>query len=346
VHEIRQADVGWKPARALGAIPTGAETNVLLRHGFRHWEDIYPQRQRAVTEALLDLASQASEDQGVIDALRMAIVGTTEFAGHLCRWDRFYLKCNDATAGHRFNFSTFVPELNVFGAGPIGRGTVTRRLRSMAKAADWLHTHAAEGDVRVLCGDSAYIEAEPGHFDLVLTDPPYHDDVHYGELSLFFRAWAGLSIEELEGEAATNAATGVNADFASYATSLERIFAECRRSLREDGRLIFSYANHEPRAWLALFTALQSAGFSSVACVSVHSENERDFKKRNVQSCNEDLLMELRPGTSRQDGLVLGDLSATPFMEAVASIFTRVGSLPQGWRDDALGALRDARTEQ
>ena len=37
--------------------------------------------------------------------------------------------------------------------------------------------------------------------DLVLTDPPYHDDVQYDELSLPLRAWSRLSTKKLINEA-------------------------------------------------------------------------------------------------------------------------------------------------
>ena len=337
--ELRQAELGWSPSRSLGPIPLGAETNVLLRHGYRYWEDLYPARQRAVTERLLHLVEEASDDQAVVEALRMTIVGTTEFAGHLSRWDRFYLKCNDATAGHRFNFSTFVPEINVWGAGQVGRGTVSRRVRSLAKAAAWLDTQAVQRRAAVACGDSSRIDVPDKQFDLVLSDPPYHDDVHYGELSLPFRSWAGLSTVPLSGEAATNRAVGVNPDRASYTASLEPVFRECHRLLRRGGRLVFSYANHDPEAWIALFSALQNVGFWAVACVSVHSENETDFKKRGVRSCTEDLLMELSPEPLGRDAVVLGGVEEIPFIGDVAAIFCSVGRLPDGWQTQALASL-------
>jgi hypothetical protein len=136
--EVKQSERGWDFKTDLGKIPLGRETGVLLNHGFKDWSDLYPTRQASVTESLLALAPQVTGDESVLESLSLAVIGTTEFAGHLCRWDRFYLKCNDATAGHRFNFSTFVPELNVWGAGLVGRGTVTRRIRSMERASKWL----------------------------------------------------------------------------------------------------------------------------------------------------------------------------------------------------------------
>lgn len=341
-REIEQASTGRAPSFDLGAIPNGAETRVLLRHGFSSWNDLYPARQLAVTDTLLTLTAEASDDTEVVQALRMALVGTTEFAGHLSRWDRFYLKCNDGTAGHRFNFSTFVPEINVWGAGGVGRGTFTRRVRAMEKAAGWLRENVRDRQCQIVCGDSAQIGGEPHRFDLALTDPPYHDDVHYGELSLPFRAWAKLPLGDLAGEAVSNPTTEVNVDRKDYADSLERIFRATHTSLREGGRLIFSYANHAPEAWVSLFSALQRAGFHAVACVAVHAENETDFKKRNVNSCTDDVLLELSTSPSGEPGLVLDD-EQDPFLQSVMHLFSGVGALEGDWEAQAIQTLRDAR---
>jgi len=96
----------WQPTRVLGPIREGQETAVLLRHGFRNWEDLYPRRQRYVVERLLELTDDCSSDQSVTTALRQAVVGSTEMAGLLSRWDRYYLKSYESMAGHRFNFTT------------------------------------------------------------------------------------------------------------------------------------------------------------------------------------------------------------------------------------------------
>jgi putative DNA methylase len=358
--EIAQAEIGWNPTVELPSIPSGVETSVLLRHGFSAWHDLYPARQRVVMETLLRLSPEVTRDDDVAHALRMAIVGTAEFAGHLCRWDRFYLKCNDATAGHRFNFSTFVPEINVVGAGDIGRGTLRRRVRSFNKASNWLKAHDLDhlnlatgparesscfedADAQLVLGDSSDLGGRSGRFDLVLTDPPYHDDVQYSELSLLFRSWADLSVGDLDGEASTNQVTGVNAEGSDYGQTLRRIFAECRRTLRDEGRLIFSYANTDPEAWVFLLSGLHAAGLHAVACISVHSENETDFKKRDVRSSVEDLLMELSPTASIDGPRVLERHRLDPFMDCVATFFESVGKFDQGWEPSAVAALTELR---
>lgn len=360
--ELKQAsDEAWHEPRNLGTIPEGRETSVLLRHGFYRWNDLYPLRQQVVTQTLLDLVETLTIENRVADVLRLAIVGSTEFAGHLSRWDRWYLKCNDATAGHRFNFSTFVPEPNVWGAGTVGRGTVQRRLRSFAKASDWFHerTHRetqveyldaiAEPpdipcDVTVAHGSSEHILLRDSIVDLVLTDPPYHDDVQYGELSLLFRTWANLPLETLDREAAVNHSTGLNTTPHEYQELLERIFRECRRVLKSDGRLIFSYANRDPWAWISLFTALQNAGFYAVAYLIVHSENETDYAKRDVRACTKDFVMELLPDAEPEVPHWVPPSNAADaeddYLRRVGAGFLQIGQARPNWNDDFVADLR------
>ncbi len=215
---------------------------------------------------LISLLPECSTDAAVQAALRMAIIGSTEMAGHLSRWDRWYLKSYEAMAGHRFNLTTLAVEPNVWGTEVSGRGTVLRRLGHLVRAAEWLHSRTGGpltvelcriGDtdtlaempkaaVRVVEGSSERMLLASQSVDLVLTDPPYHDDVQYSELSLPLRAWAGLDNGVLAGEAVVNATTGQLTGVGQYEQLLTRIYSESRRVLREDGHLIFSYANRAP----------------------------------------------------------------------------------------------------
>ena len=350
--EIAQAaEAAWEPSVQLGSIPAGQETGVLRRHGFFRWEDIYPGRQRVIVERLLSLAGEVSDNRAVIRALRLAIIGSTEMAGLLSRWDRYYLKSYEAMAGHRFNFTSFPVEPNVWGTAAAGRGSVSRRLASFDKAAAWLRERAdglrVEGplsaterrrsvlpaavDVRVVEGSSERMLLPDRSVDLVLTDPPYHDDVQYDELSLPLRAWAKQSLDRLQGEAVVNAATGNNAGLDEYRALLTRIFRETHRALKQDGHLIFSYANRVPQAWSAVHGALQDAGFRAVGYAVLHSENETDVAKRNVRACTMDLLMDLVPSewpaveTWTPDGLPANHEGS--FLRLVGATFMRVGEL-------------------
>lgn len=363
------------PTRNLGPIPAGQETSVLLRHGFSQWEDLYPRRQRAMVENLLQLTEECSKDQAVVAALKLAVLGSTEMAGHLSRWDRYYLKSYESMAGHRFNFTTLAAEPNVWGTTVSGRGTTLRRLIQLVKAAEWLQQKtgrrlhvqgpvaAASASVQPLIGED--VDGHPidrpdalvvvgssqrqllpnASVDLVLTDPPYHDDVHYGELSLPLQAWAGLSQPDLTADAVVNRVTGQLVADGSYEALLASIFRESTRLLRDDGHLIFSYANRDPRAWVQLFEALQSAGLRTAGCTIVHSENETDNAKRGVRACTLDLLLDLVPLSSMpldQHNPTQESGAEQEFLAVVASYALRIGELSGAWQDDFIAEASDS----
>ena len=353
--ELEAADgARWTPMRSLGAIPDGQETRVLRRHGFDNWDQLYPNRQRVLLERMLERAAMCHPDPDVVRAVTMAVVGSAEMAGHLSRWDRYYLKSYEAMAGHRFNLTTLAVEPNVWGTVGSGRGTVLRRLNQLVKAASWLHERTGrklivEGplrpgddarplgdtDVRVVEGSSETLLLPDASVDVVLTDPPYHDDVQYSELSAPLRAWARLADADLSGEAVVNAATGQLTEDGAYEDLLTRIFAEARRALKDDGHLIFSYANRSPEAWTALLSSLQRAGLRAAGCTIVHSENETDSAKRNVRACTLDLILDLVPAGPLSVTLhppVAGDSDEERFLQEVAATFLSVGALEDGWQ--------------
>lgn len=364
--EIVQAEGSrWKPTRDLGEIPRGQETRVLLRHGLKSWNDLYPARQRVVLERLLALAPNAKQDPTVARLIRLAVVGTAEMAGHASRWDRFYLKSYEAMANHRFNFTTFSAEPNVCGTESAGRGTVLRRLRLFERACQWLRSRCATPKIvgpvssrkgrrkvsgwqgLVVEGSSERMLLPAKSCDAVVTDPPYHDDVQYGELSLPLRSWAGLDLAEpFGGNAVVNRATGENTSTGAYRDLLTRIFSEAHRVLQDDGHLILSYANREPAAWVALFEALDAAGFRAVGYTILHSENDTDFAKRGVAACNHDLLMDLVPKSLlpieqfAPDGA--WELTEQRFLAFVGARFLSIGESQGPWQEGFVEALRDS----
>ncbi len=363
-EEIRRAESPrWKPKLALGRIPDGQETKVLLRHGFQHWHDLYPARQRAVIEGLLAMSETVASDERALTALRMAVYGSAEMAGLLSRWDRWYLKSYEAMAGHRFNFTTLPAEPNVWGAARSGRGTVTRRLALFAKASAWLQERAAGSltvlgpvpattprkaipkgvDAYLVEGSSERMSLPSGSADLVLTDPPYHDDVQYDELSLPLRAWSRLSTEKLINEAVVNSTNGLSTESHDYRDLLSRIFLECQRILNPTGRLILSYANRQPEAWIDLFAALQLAGFWGVNYAIVHSENETDHAKRGIRACALDLMMELSPRPA-QAPLLRSKVTAsgpeTDYLQIIGETCLEIGRFKCGWHVPFAEALK------
>ena len=349
-EEVAQAESAeWSSRRTLKAIPESREARVLLRHGFSSWGDIYPNRQAHVLDQLLTLADGLEVETSLRACLKLAIIGSCEMAGHLSRWDRWYLKSYEAMAGHRFNFTTLSAEPNVWGIESRGRGTVLRRLHSFAIAADWMNEEvgtrcvsaagatpdSCEGPVRLIVGqgDSASLALADHSIELVVTDPPYHDDVEYDVLSLPFQAWMDVPADA---EASTHAA--------SYKVSLTGVFSEVKRVLRIDGAMILSFANRDPNAWTDCLSALESAGFHCRGFQIVHAENETDHAKRGRRACNYDLLLDLVPSAPPEGSTFvpeeppLDDVEAR-FLYLIGTVAIRVGNLGEDWKGEFTRSL-------
>lgn len=361
---VAAADASWPTQPQLPAILPGTETAVLHRHGMTRWDDIMPRRQHAMLNSLIAaIDSAAAGDRTVASVMYAAVLSSVEMAGYLSRWDSRYLKPYEAVANHRYNITTLSAEPNVWGAPQSGRGTVRRRLDHLAKAGNWYAERLGRSprivgplptarrrsagsrndDVRVVVGSSIRLLAPDNSIDLVCTDPPYHDDVKYGELSEIFRAWAGLDPSRVDGEAVVCADVS---DTAEYEATLERAFREMRRALKPGGHLVLSYANREPAAWAALFGALQAAGFTTIGYQVVHAENDADHAKANRRACNLDLILDLVVADGRRlerfappaaRSHTEGEEEA--FCRILGMLALRVGNLAGSWREEIKRAI-------
>jgi adenine-specific DNA methylase len=132
---------------------------------------------------------------------------------------------------------------------------------------------------------------------LVLTDPPYYDNVQYGELSRLFHVWLSLysSIPEIteQLEAVPNRVRGIGGE--EYEDRIAECLKESRRTLKPDGRIILTFHNNNIRAWRALCGALMSCSLCIAAISIVRAENAADHSKRNRQVFLHDLLIECVP---------------------------------------------------
>ena len=135
----------------------------------------------------------------------------------------------------------------------------------------------ASVDDRVIClscGDSADTRLPSNSVDLVVTDPPFFDNVHYSELADFFYAWQQLPANrEPHAEVSTRHEGEVqDADPGEFSAKLQRVFCESCRVLKDDGLMVFSYHHSREEGWQALAEAILAAGFTVVNAQPVKAE--------------------------------------------------------------------------
>lgn len=276
-------------------IKVGLETRRLLRSGLQYWGDLYSEAQAAVILGGLDYLKERRMPASVRNRLAMVLLGLGEMAALLARWDRLYCKGIEGVANHRYAIPPVAFEVNPLAS--VGRGGLRRRLGAAYRAAGWYQGLENKGCVRLVTGSSERQALKRRIVDLVLTDPPYFDDVQYGEMARLFHFWLGqyhpLSVDEQQ-EAVPNSVRGVGAE--GYAERLEAIFKESLRSLRRGGRIILSYHNRELRAWEALTSALRANGLRLRGAAVVLAESANDHSKRGTRAQLYDAILELEPG--------------------------------------------------
>lgn len=353
------------PPSLAGAIPKGLETRRLRKAGITNWADLYPPRQLSSMLEAAAVLERLDLEATVANRLRLIVCGASEMAGFASRWDRHYPKAFEATANHRFSLNGLAAETNLLAAR--GRGTLVRRLGHSVRAARWAQKfegksprelksrrgrRLAKDEMErpaVVQGSSTSQLLPDGSVDLVLTDPPYFDDVQYAELGALFLAWAqatslvGKSVHlDLRSEAVPNSVRGTSA--ARYCELLTAVLRETARTLKPGGRAILTFHNTAGRAWWALARALGHAGLSVSALAVAHAENESDHSKRGRKAFSHDLVIECRLGHLDPDQLVVANEATDPQSRQLIAAGRAVAGLAAELAGGEIGRTRSYAT--
>lgn len=160
---------------------------------------------------------------------------------------------------------------------PIGARKIVASEPIRARLVDsWDELATTKGGLMVLNGDSSCLALPDASVDAVITDPPYFDFVHYSELSDFFFAWLSPVIKSrypwFARPDCSHRGEVQHKDPRVFAKQLASVFSECRRVLKDDGVLAFSFHHSRAEGWAAIYEAITSAGLSVVAAHPVHAE--------------------------------------------------------------------------
>ncbi|MDA8358731.1 MAG: hypothetical protein M0Z95_21115 [Actinomycetota bacterium] len=152
---------------------------------------------------------------------------------------------------------------------------------------------------------------------LVCIDPPYYDNVMYGELSDFFgvweqhtvgRAWPDLmpgGVADLKNEAVANPARFKEfrrknqLATSDYEAKMHAIFAECHRVLRDDGVCTVMFTHKRAEAWDTLGMALLEAGFTIESSWPVHTEREQSLHQAEKNAAESTIMLVCRKRETR-----------------------------------------------
>jgi len=150
------------------------------------------------------------------------------------------------------------------------------------------------------------------HFDAVVIDPPYHDNVPYADLSDFFYVWLRRTVGDLypeafqwtlvpkDEEAVVNPARfgggkkGEQIAQAHYQRLMQKSFEEIHRVLKPEGMAVVMFTHRSTEAWERLIQSLLDAGLYPTASFPVHTEMEASTHQRGKGAIQSTILMACR----------------------------------------------------
>ena len=131
-----------------------------------------------------------------------------------------------------------------------------------ADTISWYFREAAPGNrnVEVSTQSACSLSQLPNEsIDYIFTDPPFGANINYSEMNFLWESWLRKKTDTRE-EAIVNKFQ--NKDYDDYQKILCRAFCEMRRVLKRDSWLTVVFHNSSEKAWNAIQTSLDEAGFS------------------------------------------------------------------------------------
>ncbi len=308
--EVRGA--AFAPGRAIPKI--GRSDSRPLIHGFRRYRELFNSRQ------LLHLSILGEAISSIPDEKEKRLLGLA-FSEHLstnCMYAGYafgYRRLCPLFSIHSYRHIARPVELNPWLVG-VGRGTFPNVLAKFTRAIGFakkpsdlipeggrreasrqvgpIDGRVGKHPMELLKGKvqaairtqtSTDLSAFPdGSVNLVLTDPPYFDNISYSELSDFYLAWhQSLGIAEppynnlsKSAPMRTNLAVAAKSDdaVALYQSKLAAILRECWRVLDRSGVCVFTYHHKSTKAWLSLGEALARSGLRASSVLPMRGEGQ------------------------------------------------------------------------
>ncbi len=354
-----------------GALEDGYNTKQAINWGYRTWSDFFNDRQLYCLGRLGAAVRDLSADDNEREALAALFSGTLEFNNLFCSFK------GEGTGAVRHMFSNHFlkPERTPLEAHPWGTpassGSFSTLFRSRLLRAEtykrapfdlvrmpkkvervhrlsiplevnlkesWPERGLTKGQAFVTTGNSARSTLPDESVSLVVSDPPYMDNVHYSELADFFHAWL-RQVRPFTGYPSQSPSTRDSEEVQSttadgFEAGITAVLKECARVLRPDGLLAFTFHQSRSSGWIALMRGLRAACLIVTAIQPVKGEMSTSAPKSGAAE------------PSNLDSVVVARKAPWPWSfagsptEASEKALTLLGSLQSGGVDVGAADVR------
>ena len=337
------------------AVPAGNKTREPHNYGMPRWRDMFTPRQllvhgcfveewrRLADEVQAELSDEPERAEAVLGMLAIMGGKLVSWNSRQCMWDVSRQKIGYTFALHAFPFRSTFAEFE--GSTELPSWALKQLLDAYSGIAGLLEPSDAgllsDSDAAELPAASVTVtnhnagnltSLADGSQTLVCIDPPYYDNVMYGELSDYFYVWHKRTLGRLwpelfadpltnkHDEAVTNRARFAHAGRKAatladhdYTAKMAAIFAECHRVLAPDGAMTVMFTHKRADAWDSLATALLQASFEIGASWPVHTESEQSLHQARQNAVKSTMFLNCRKRSGNREGhemVYLDDIAA------------------------------------
>ena len=225
--------------------------------------DIFTPRNFSVLNEIVEYiqATDRDEDRNVLNYLLMSML-------HLA-------KITDTHSNSQWPL--WIPKSNCVEKNIID--LLRRRIKNLVQAKKYITQHYAKGklasnyselnanDALVLTKGSQYItndDIPDDSVSLIITDPPYMDQVLYSEYMQLYKPFIGVGFN-LHDEIIVSSAPERNKGKDEYFTLLYEVFEMCKRKLKENNIMCLFFHDSNLDVWVKLLQILESNGFKFIS---------------------------------------------------------------------------------
>lgn len=298
LKRYQDAEKRWEKEREKlpypkSVIPEGFNTNQMIKHNYRYWHQMFNPRQLLCLSTLLKAIGE-EEDQVMKEMLLTAFYQILRNQNMFCFHNPARHELEPLFSRHDFAPVNTALENNVWG-NEYGRGNFISVIDKVIKGKQYAIKPYDSGQIPemhkdhrdplhgkfTLYSQSSTTNIDATNVDMIITDPPYADNVNYSELSDFFFVWLRLALSNTypmfapeitpkAEEIIENPTRGKSAD--DFKEGLKNVFTNCYKVLKEKGLMAFTFHHAEGSAWESVLAAICDAGFEIGAVYPIHGD--------------------------------------------------------------------------
>lgn len=275
-------------------------TNPTL-YGISNYYDIFNERQKIVIMILIDiLREQLNKLRTCFKENTALLIITTlsAFVDQLVDWNsRLTMWISENQQPGRAFSGPGIPmywdycEIDPLQNGPANlRGKLKRILSGMK------HLPKRDKAGVIKQGIAQDLPFESSYFDIIVTDPPYYDNLYYSIISEFFHSWKKYIFNDImmfkemdeKDEMVTSKYRSPKDPHGKYVTQFNMMLLEAWRVLRDGGVMSIIYSHSTLMGWAAIYQALQQSKFmiSSVQPLVIERKaRPRGHNSISIDSC-------------------------------------------------------------